>query len=474
MLSRQLEHVGMLLIQGDQDRVGKLLVSSDAGAHEKIVKLGSYLARVLQSPLINPQLYKSFATILENAESFGTKIPILAIEEGSDDWRIFFRPGQRLAPVEFARLIFKPNSIGAQSVNDSQTRAYDKREASRIVINDSQKSQIPKIINNDEKGIRESLSVEDPEIEAVMIGEIESLIDSLDSGERVILGRGLPIRGLQEQKSISREHLELRRVSLVNYVIRDLSSTNGSFYRTSQSQSSGSYSEWSRIQDAISVKPGTQVRMGQELGGVVFEIPHPLSPLAFIRSTLLKELIELRNNEEIHLSQLADVYPSSYASPFVANKTSFSKQNRWTFFIAPDLSGAPCYFLNKEGAWVRFTNKQIVAGGTTIRIGKQESGIEVTLPIEVSEKISLLKPKQKLSLGRTLSLESYNSLSRDHAVIYSLSDSSYVVRDLASSNGTFCRSPFRDWVRIRSSIRVRAGDDVCLGSGAHALCLVMP
>jgi len=299
--------------------------------------------------------------------------------------------------------------------------------------------------------------------------EIESILDGILVGDEATIGRKNESNYLSTIGLVSRQHLEVQRVGINEFVLRDLESTNGS-----EVEENGS---WVSIKRAIRVRSGTRIRLGGSTSEVIAVLPGEIYPALPIQGALARFLGAMGPKGESVIGADNRGFGLDYIPGMPSELLRIARKKKTEFSFEPlSLKTPVSYLVWGAEEWKTLDKEMSLSAGAVVRIG-EDIFVRMPIPTPLHTVIVDLAPYTDLEIGRAIKgmdLSVFHAMSRSHATLFKLPDHSLIVNDLGSTNGTHFRENHGDWSEIKEPTRVRSGGEILFGSEAQGLVMVVP
>jgi pSer/pThr/pTyr-binding forkhead associated (FHA) protein len=420
--------LGTLVVGGDREQIGFLQPHWQVLPGSDTHQLCDLINRTLRNPSYNIELYRAFQFAITNYEVMSSSIPlwVTLLPEGA--WRILMK-----------------------------TRSDSLLE---IGIIDT-------VVTTTNNSLREKSS---KELILISRGILEEKIEALEIGEELVIGRSTDLEGLSFCRSLSREHLEVKRLTNNDFVVVDLKSTNGTYVLCNGFS-------WERFKGKNTLVGGTTIRLGHKDDGLVLQLPKTQSPFLYPRAKITSSIGQLEIGETLNIGKSSSYLNLKHILGIDDNHLEIIKESSLEYTVNLISNSGRTFLRENDEEWLRLVRGGSFKAGVAFKLGDIRNGIDFYLPLPITNKILATPTENKLSLGRSnesLALIDYPSISREHAEIYPLPKGSYLLTDLKSTNGTFISTDSIDqWQRIVGTTRVIAGTHVRLGTGTGSVVFTL-
>jgi pSer/pThr/pTyr-binding forkhead associated (FHA) protein len=313
--------------------------------------------------------------------------------------------------------------------------------------------------------------VQDIHIQEYASLEVDSLLDGILVGDEATIGRKSEVKYLSTIGLVSRQHLEVQRVAVDEYVLTDLASTNGTDIEE--------VDRWVPMKRAVRVRSGTRVRLGGSTSDVIATIPAAMHPALPIQAALARLLGAMGPSGDAVIGSDNRGLGLDYVHGMPPELLHITRKKKTgEYVISPISAQTPVSFLLWGAeSWQSLDKEVSLSAGAVVKIGTVDAYVRMPIPSELHESIVGLSPYNDLEIGRSskgIDLSVFHAMSRSHATMFKLPDKSIVVNDLGSTNGTRVREDQGKWIEVKQPMRVRPGGEILFGSEAQGLVMVVP
>jgi pSer/pThr/pTyr-binding forkhead associated (FHA) protein len=436
-----------------------------------------------------------------NSKSTQQLIPIgSVIVSGSTGFRAFISPDSKLEPgtvgfqiYEKLEAIFHDTDVnretydkivrvfdclGVSSREEIQVLAQKKRKKAQIFILLNAKEEPIKLVDirfdspitSQFPNYREKVSDDIPHQRYANL-ELEALLDGLLVGDELFIGRKNRSKYLSTIDTISRQHLEVHRVGINQFMLKDMGSRNGS-----EIEENG---VWIPLKKAIRVQVGTRIRLGGHTSEMVAVLPSEVHPALAIQRGLARLIGAMGPNDGSIIGSENDSLGLDYIDGMPPKLLRISCEKHAEYILEPLSLDTPISFLayGGESGWQNLNQAALLTAGAVVKIGEGDNFVRMPIPTALHSLIIALTPYNEIEIGRStkdVDLSTFQAMSRDQATLFRLPDNSVVVEDSESTNGTYFREDHGDWKEVTVPTRVRSGGEILFGSEAEGLVMVVP
>ena len=313
--------------------------------------------------------------------------------------------------------------------------------------------------------------VEDIPIQEYASLEVESILDAILVGDQATIGRKGEAKYLATIGLVSRQHLEVQRVGIDEFVIRDLGSTNGTDVEKND--------QWIPMKRTVRIRSGTRIRVGGSTSDVIAIVPGAIHPVLSIQAALARLLGAMGSNGDSVIGADNRGFGLDYIPGMPPELFRIARMKKTEeYLIEPLSSQIPMSFLVWGGeSWQSLEKEVTLIAGSVVKIGAAEAFVRMPIPSSLHQAIVGLPPYKELEIGRSskgIDLSVFHAMSRSHASLFKLNDKSIVVNDLGSTNGTRIRENQGEWIDVKQPRRVRSGGEILFGSESQGLVMVVP
>jgi pSer/pThr/pTyr-binding forkhead associated (FHA) protein len=434
--NKQLTPIGSVIVSGSTGFRAFISPDRDLGPGTVGFQVYEKLESIFHDPNVDKELYDEIVRVFDYLE-LGPRQEVLVLAE--EDGRI-------------AHVYILPNP---------------KEKPIKLVDMRVENSVLPSVADRSDK----SESTQDIHVQEYASIEVEALLDGILVGDEGTIGRKSESKYLATVGLVSRKHLEVQRVGIDEFVLRDLQSTNGTDIEENN--------RWVPLKRAVRIRSGTRIRLGGSTSAVIAAIPGAINPLLPIQGALARLLGAMGPNGESVIGGDNRGLGLDYIEGMPPELLRIARKKKTEEYLLEPLSSQiPISFLVWGGeCWQSLDREVSLTAGGVVKIGDRDAFVRMPIPSSLHEVIVGLSPYTELEIGRSskgIDLSVFHAMSRSHAILFKLPDKSIVVNDLGSTNGTRIRENQDEWIEVKQPMRVRSGGEILFGSESQGLVMVVP